>query len=71
MEEFGDAVDMGRANAEAIELTRRHCVHARVEEVGGNSMVGAMLGLPMGALEVRCEHAPPPHTQGHQALGVR
>ncbi len=68
MEEFGEAVDMGRANAEAIELTRRHCVHARVEEVGGNSMVGAMLGLPMGALEVRCEHAPPPHTQGHRAL---
>jgi hypothetical protein len=67
-EEFDDAVEMGRANVDAIELTRHHCIHARVEEVGGNSMVGAMLGLPMGVLEVRCEHAPPPLTQGHQAL---
>ncbi len=59
---------MGRANAEAIELTRRHCRHARIEAVGGNSMVGSMLGLPMGLLEVRCEHAAPPRTQGHRAL---
>src|ERR1035441_1735299 len=68
MQEFDDAVEMGRANAEAIELTRRHCRHARMEQVGGNSMVGAMMGLPMGLLEVRCEHAPPPRTQSHQAL---
>lgn len=68
MEEFGEAVDTGRANAEAIELTRRHCRHARIESVGGNSFAGSMLGLPMGLLEVRCEHAPPPRTQGHQAL---
>ena len=58
----------GKANAEAIELTRRHCRHARIEIVGGNSPVGSMLGLPMGLLEVRCEHAPPPRVQGHQAL---
>src|ERR1700691_4999258 len=62
------AVDMGRANAEAIELTRRHCRHARIEQVGGNSFVGNALGLPMGLMEVRCEHAQPPQTQGHQAL---
>jgi len=68
MQEFDEAVDRGRANAEAIELTRRHCRHARIEVVGGNSLVGSMLGLPMGLLEVRCEHAPPPRTQGHQAL---
>src|ERR1035438_10254494 len=66
--EFDEAAGMGRANVEAIELMRRHCRHARIELVGGNSMVGAMLGLPMGLLEVRCEHAPPPRTQGHQAL---
>ncbi len=59
---------MGKANAEAIELMRRHCRHARIEAVGGNSFVGSLLGLPMGALEVRCEHASPPRTQGHQAL---
>ena len=29
-----------------------------------------MLGLPMGPLEVRCEYAPPPRTQGHQALNL-
>ena len=59
---------MGRANLEAIELTRRHCSNARIELVGGNSPVGSMYGLPMGLLEVRCEHAPPPRAQGHQAL---
>jgi hypothetical protein len=36
--------------------------------VGGNSPVGSMYDLPMGLLEVRCEHAPPPRVQGHQAL---
>ena len=68
IKEFDDAVARGRANADAIELTRRHCSHARIEPVHGNSMAGTMLGLPMGLLEVRCEHAPPPRTQGHQAL---
>src|SRR5260221_14436744 len=68
MQEFGEAVDMGRANAEAIELTRRHCRLARIEAVGGNSLVGSMLDLPMGPLQVRCEHAPPPRTEGHRAL---
>jgi hypothetical protein len=67
-DEYDKAVQMGRTNAEAIELTRRHCRHARVELVGGNSFVGNALGLPMGLLEVRCEHAAPPRTQGHQAL---
>jgi hypothetical protein len=61
-------VNLGRANAEAIELMRRHCRHGRIEAVGGNSEVGAMLGLPMGPLEVRCEYAPPPRVEGHQAL---
>jgi hypothetical protein len=53
---------MGRANAEAIALTRRHCRHARIEVVGGNSLVGSMLRLPTDLLEVRSEHAPPPRT---------
>jgi hypothetical protein len=56
---------MGRANVEAIELTRRHCRHARIELVDGNSYVGTMVGLPMGLLEVRCEHAPPPSGLGY------
>lgn len=68
MQEFGKAVDMGRANEEAVELTRRHCRHARIEAIGGNSFAGSTIGLPVGLLEVRCEHAPPPRTQGHQAM---
>jgi hypothetical protein len=68
MKEFDEAVERGRSNVEAIELTRRHCRHARIQLVGGNSMVGGMLGLPMGLMEMRCEHAPPPRTQGHNAL---
>jgi hypothetical protein len=68
MEEFEEAVDQGRANEETVELARRHCRHARIEAVGGNSLAGSMLGLPMGLLEVRCEHAPPSRTQGHRAL---
>jgi hypothetical protein len=67
-QEFDEAVDLGRANEEAIELMRRHCRHGRIEAVGGNSFVGSMVGLPMGPLEVRCEYAPPPHVEGHQAL---
>ncbi len=66
--EHNRAVAMGRTNAEAVELTRRHCRHARIELVGGNSWVGSALGLPMGLMEVRCEHAAPPRSQGHQAL---
>lgn len=66
-QEYGEAVAMGQDNLEVIELTRRHCRHARVELVNGNSFVGNSLGLPMGIIEVRCEHAPPPRIQGHRA----
>ena len=58
----------GRTNVEAVELTRRHCRHARIELVGGNSWVGSALGLPMGPMEVRCEYAAPRRRQGHRAL---
>jgi len=69
-EELEEAVGLGRATVEVVELTRRHCRHARVELVGGNSFAGSMLGLPMGLVEVRCEHAPPPRSQGHRALDL-
>lgn len=59
---------MGRSNVDAIELMRRHCGHGRIELVGGNSLAGSALGLPMGLMEVRCEHAPPSGRQAHQAL---
>ena len=67
-DEYDQAIEMGRTNVDAIDLTRRHCWHARIELVGGNSPVGDALRLPMGLMEVRCEHAAPPRTQGHQAL---
>jgi hypothetical protein len=66
-DEYGEAVAMGRDNEEVAELMRRHCRHARIELVNGNSPVGEALGLPMGLLEVRCKHAPAPLTQGPQA----
>ena len=69
-QEFDELVGGGAANAEAAELTRRFCRRARIEAVGGNSPVGSMIGLPMGLLEVRCEHAPPPRSQGHVALDL-
>lgn len=59
---------MGQTNVDAIELMRRHCRHGRIGLVGGNSPVGNALGLPMGLMEVRCEHAPPSGRQAHQAL---
>lgn len=62
------AVDLGMDNVDAAELARRHCRHMRLELVGGNSPLGAAVGLPMGRSEVRCEHAPPPRTQGHRVL---
>ena len=63
-DEYNRAVAMGRTNAEAVELTRRHCRHARIELVGGNSSGRNALGLPMGLMEVRCEHAAPPRPGG-------
>jgi hypothetical protein len=67
-QEWDEALGLGRATAEVIELARRHCRHARIEAVHGNSWVGSMVGLPMGPVEVRCEYAPAPLAEGHQAL---
>lgn len=66
--QFDEHVAMGHLNARTIELVRRHCQHGRVEFVSGNSPVGEALGLPMGMLQIRCKHAPPPTWSGHNAL---
>lgn len=66
-DEYLEMVALGEDNLHVVELTRRHCGHARIEFVHGNSIVGDALGLPMGRLEVRCEHAPPPRSQSHHA----
>src|SRR5579883_2384149 len=67
---FTEGVALGRRNNEAKEYIRRHCRHARVEQPMGNSPVGHALGLTLGLLEIRCEHAPPPRQLGHDALNL-
>jgi hypothetical protein len=69
-DEVAEAVDRGRANAKAIELTSAHCRHARVTMVSGNSTIGAAVDLPLGRMEIRCEHAPPPRTQSYDAMAL-
>ncbi len=67
---FAEGVALGRRNNEAREYIRRHCRHARVEQPMGNSPVGRALGLTLGLLEIRCEHAPAPKQLGHDALNL-
>lgn len=67
-DEMAGAEALARANDEAIELTRAHCRHARIEMPYGNSPVGAAMGWPLGVMEVRCEHAAPPRRQSHNAM---
>ena len=70
-DEFARFVQLGRDNADAIELVRRHCRHARVEMPAGNSWVGSMYDLPMGRLEVRCQYASAPARRGTGRLSWR
>jgi hypothetical protein len=62
-DEMGEMRAIGRANLEAFELIREHCRHARVWMPHGNSTAGQLTGLPLAAMEVRCEHAAPPNRQ--------
>ena len=67
-DEMAGAEALARANHEAIELTRAHCRHARIEMPYGNSPAGAAMGWPLAVMEVRCEHAAPPRRQSHNAM---
>ncbi|WP_194904368.1 hypothetical protein [Catenulispora rubra] len=69
-QEFDETAALGESNAEAIELTRRHCRHARLQLVGGSSYAGSLLGVPLGLFEIRCEHAPPPQVQSPRATDL-
>jgi hypothetical protein len=69
-QEFEETAALGVANAEAIELTRRHCRNARLTLLGGNSYGGSLLGVPLGLFEIRCEHAPPPRVQSPRATDL-
>ena len=67
------ALELGRQNAEAIELVRQHCANARVEHhpMGRIGMLEQMTGLPIGMKTIRCEHAPkPPDFAGAEFLPV-
>lgn len=67
------ALELGRRNAEAIELVRKHCANARVEHhpMGGIGMLEQMTGLPIGMKTVKCEYAPkPPDFAGADFLPV-
>lgn len=68
--EIQQVIELGERNAEAIELIKRHCAHARVEpsRLMGHSMVEDMTGLPISGREMRCEYAPAPTSVGPELL---
>src|SRR5437016_6025117 len=57
-----EALDLGRRNAEAMDLVRMHCSNARIERspFGGFGLLEQMTGLPIGMHTVACEHAAKP-----------
>lgn len=69
--EIQRVVDQGERNAEAIQLIKRHCAHARIERSNlmGHSMVEDMTGLPISGREMRCQYAPAPTSVGWDLLG--
>ncbi|MDO3402668.1 hypothetical protein QWI29_21705 [Mycolicibacterium neoaurum] len=69
-DEMARAAALAEDNRGAIELTRAHCRHARIEMPHGNSLVGVTMDWPLGLMEVRCEHAAPPRQQSHNAMDL-
>ncbi len=69
MERYGK---LGLRNAEIIELTRLHCANAVIEKpvFMGKGMLEPMLGLPLDARTIRCDHAPNPAGAGMQLEGI-
>lgn len=55
-DQIEEAVELGRANAQAQALLANHCVHARVSV--RVSDLGRAVRLPIGPAEIACEHAP-------------
>lgn len=52
-----DALALGRANAQVIDLARRHCTRMTFTEWGGRGMAEAASGLPINARRVHCAYA--------------
>jgi hypothetical protein len=53
--EVEEAVQLGIANQEVIELARNWCAH--LEVFGSSAMLGQMTGLPIGPGTFGCQHA--------------
>lgn len=66
-DQFDRTLDIGRENKRAIQLMANHCRHARVEIPGGTSLLGGMVGLPIGMAQIRCQYAPAPR---HMQMSV-
>jgi hypothetical protein len=69
-DEMAEMQVLGRANLEAVELIREHCRHARVWMPHGNSTTGQLTGMPLAAMEVRCEHAAPTNRQSINLIEI-
>jgi hypothetical protein len=51
---WANAVSLGQANAETLELARRHCLHMTFTECGGRGEAEASTGLPINMRQVSC-----------------
>lgn len=51
-------VAAGKRNAEAMDLMRNWCAHARTRRLGGVGMIEEMSGFPIGHFSMECDHAP-------------
>lgn len=56
---FDDAFELGRRNAEILELARRHCLNMEFQQSGGRGMAEEVSGLPINTRQVRCPFGKP------------
>ena len=54
-----DAYELGRKNAQIIELARRHCVNMEFQESGGRGLAEEASGLPINMRRVHCAFGKP------------
>lgn len=69
-DEYAAAIRLGERTARAQELMANHCSHGRVALHGSSSPLGQIVGLPIGMVEVRCEHAPAPSSMAMDGLAL-
>jgi hypothetical protein len=54
-----NAYELGRKNAQIIELARRHCVNMEFHESGGRGLAEEASGLPINMRRVHCPFGKP------------